>query len=46
MTLTGELWAEAPKESLAATVKLYCVPAVKSVTLYVVLVVVVMTVPF
>jgi hypothetical protein len=46
VTLTEELWADTPKESLAATAKLYCVPAVKPVTLYVALVVVAMAVPF
>jgi hypothetical protein len=32
VTLKAELWAEAPAASVAATVKLYVVPAVKPVT--------------
>ena len=37
VTDTGELWAEAPAESVAATVKLQVVEGVKPVTLKVVL---------
>jgi hypothetical protein len=46
VTLIAELCADAPAESLAATEKLYCVAAVKPVTLYVGFVVVAIEVPF
>ncbi len=45
-TLTAELCAEAPNESLAATVKLYVVPGDKPVTAKLVFVVVPIDVPF
>jgi len=46
VTLIAVLCAEAPAESLAATEKLYCVPAVKPVTLYVGFVTVAIELPF
>jgi hypothetical protein len=46
VTLIAELCADAPAESLAATEKLYCVPAVSPVTLNVVFAVVAIGLPF
>jgi hypothetical protein len=46
VTLTAELCAEVPNESVAATVKLYLVPGDKPVTPKLVFVVVPIDVPF